>query len=53
MKIIFLGAQASGKGTQAILLSKKLKVPHVSTGDIFRAKAKEKDILGKKLENLI
>ena len=49
MKIIFLGAQASGKGTQAILLAKKLNVPHISTGDIFRSKVEEGDILGKKL----
>ncbi len=51
MKIIFLGAQASGKGTQAILLAKKLKVPHISTGDILRAKIEEGDVLGKKLES--
>jgi adenylate kinase len=51
MKIIFLGAQASGKGTQAILLAKKLNVPHISTGDIFRNKVEEGDVLGKKLES--
>jgi adenylate kinase len=50
MKIIFLGAQASGKGTQAILLAKKLRVPHISTGDIFRSKVEDGDALGKKLE---
>lgn len=36
MKIIFVGAQASGKGTQAKIISEKLHVPHISTGDLFR-----------------
>lgn len=34
--IIFLGPPGSGKGTQAQLISKEFKVPHISTGDIFR-----------------
>lgn len=36
MKIIFIGPQGSGKGTQAVALSKKLSIPHISTGDLFR-----------------
>lgn len=36
MKIIFLGAPGSGKGTQSALLSKKLGIPAISTGDIIR-----------------
>lgn len=36
MKIIFLGAPGSGKGTQSAILSKKLGIPSVSTGDIIR-----------------
>jgi adenylate kinase len=45
MNIILIGIQGSGKGTQAKLLSKKLNIPHISTGDIFRSitgKLKEK-----------
>ena len=36
MKIVLMGPQGSGKGTQAKLLSEKLKIPHLSTGDILR-----------------
>ena len=37
MRVLIVGPQGSGKGTQAVLLAQNLKVPHVSTGDIFRA----------------
>lgn len=37
MKLIFIGLQGCGKGTQAKILSKKLNLPHISTGDLFRA----------------
>jgi len=37
MKLILVGPQGSGKGTQAKLLSKKLKIPHISSGDLLRA----------------
>lgn len=36
MKIVIMGVQGSGKGTQAKLLSKELNLPHISTGDLFR-----------------
>jgi adenylate kinase len=36
MIIIMLGAPASGKGTQSVVVAQKLGVPHISTGDIFR-----------------
>ena len=36
MKIVFLGKQGSGKGTQAKMLSKELEIPHISTGDLLR-----------------
>jgi adenylate kinase len=41
MKIILIGIQGAGKSTQGNLLSKKLKVPYLSTGHIFRELAKE------------
>jgi len=37
MRVLIVGPQGAGKGTQAMLLAQNLKVPHVSTGDIFRA----------------
>ena len=46
MKIIMLGAPGAGKGTQAKQIAKKYGIPHVSTGDIFRANIKEGTALG-------
>lgn len=46
MKIIMLGAPGAGKGTQAINIAKEYKIPHVSTGDIFRANIKAGTELG-------
>ncbi len=46
MKIIMLGAPGAGKGTQAKLIAEKYGLPHVSTGDIFRANVKEGTQLG-------
>ena len=48
MKIVMLGAPGAGKGTQAKKISDKYNVPHISTGDIFRANIKENTELGKK-----
>ncbi|SEG17827.1 Adenylate kinase [Eubacterium ruminantium] len=48
MKIIMLGAPGAGKGTQAKMLAEKFNIPHISTGDIFRANIKEGTELGKK-----
>ena len=48
MRIIMLGAPGAGKGTQAIKISKEYAVPHISTGDIFRANIKNETELGKK-----
>ncbi|VVB78438.1 Adenylate kinase [uncultured archaeon] len=41
MNIIFIGPQGSGKGTQAKILAEELKIPHISTGDLFRGLAGE------------
>lgn len=46
MKIIMLGAPGAGKGTQAIKIAEKYNIPHVSTGDIFRANIKGGTELG-------
>ena len=48
MKIIMLGAPGAGKGTQAKRIAEKYTIPHISTGDIFRANIKEGTELGKK-----
>ena len=47
MKIIMLGAPGAGKGTQAKMIAKEYGIPHISTGDIFRANIKEGTDLGK------
>ena len=48
MKIIMLGAPGAGKGTQAKQIADKYKIPHISTGDIFRANIKKNTELGHK-----
>lgn len=48
MKIIMLGAPGAGKGTQAKKIAAKYDIPHISTGDIFRANIKNGTELGKK-----
>ena len=48
MKIIMLGAPGAGKGTQAQRIAEKYGIPHISTGDIFRANIKNGTELGKK-----
>ena len=50
MKLIFIGKQGSGKGTQAEIISQKLNIPHISTGDLLRH---VKGSLGKKIHSLI
>ena len=46
MKIIMLGAPGAGKGTQAKMIADKYSIPHISTGDIFRANIKNGKELG-------
>ena len=53
MRMILLGAPGAGKGTQATLLSQKLNIPHISTGDIFRNNIKGGTELGKKAKEFI
>ena len=48
MKIVMLGAPGAGKGTQAKLIAEAYNIPHISTGDIFRANIKNNTELGKK-----
>lgn len=48
MKIIMLGAPGAGKGTQAKKIAEKYDIPHISTGDIFRANIKNGTELGQK-----
>ena len=48
MKLIFLGPPGAGKGTQAGIISKKLNIPTISTGDMLRAAVKEGTPVGQK-----
>ena len=47
MKIVMLGAPGAGKGTQASMIAENFGIPHISTGDIFRANIKNGTELGK------
>ena len=50
MNLILLGPPGAGKGTQAAKIIEKYDIPHISTGDIFRANIKEGTELGKKAQ---
>ncbi len=50
MRLILLGPPGAGKGTQATGIVEKYKIPHISTGDIFRKNIKEGTELGKKAQ---
>ena len=51
MKLVMLGAPGAGKGTQANMIAEKYGIPHISTGDIFRAYIKEGTDLGKEAKS--
>ena len=53
MKIIMLGAPGAGKGTQAKKIAEKYQIPHISTGDIFRANIKGGTELGMKAKTFM
>ena len=53
MRLVLMGAPGAGKGTQADVMAKKLFVPHISTGDIFRAAMKAGTEMGKLAEQYI
>lgn len=53
MRLVIFGAPGVGKGTQAKLLSQKLNVPHISTGDILRHAATSGSLLGKKAKTVM
>jgi adenylate kinase len=51
--IIFLGPPGSGKGTQSLLVSEKMSIPHLSTGDVLRDEVERKTEIGNKVGNLM
>ena len=53
MKLIMLGAPGAGKGTQAKKSAEKYQIPHISTGDIFRANIKAGTELGMKAKSFM
>jgi len=53
MRILLIGPQGSGKGTQSKLISEKYKIPHISTGDIFRDALLRETELGIKADSFI
>lgn len=53
MNFIFLGPPGAGKGSLAVKVAEDYKIPHISTGDIFRANIKEKTPLGIKVKAII
>ena len=53
MKIIIFGPPGSGKGTQAKLMAKDLRIKHISTGDILREEIEKNSSVGKKIKKFI
>jgi adenylate kinase len=53
MKLVFLGPPGAGKGTIAAIAKEKLGIPHISTGDLFRAAIKNETPLGKQVKAIL
>jgi len=53
MNMVLLGAPGAGKGTQAALLTKKYEIPHISTGEILRARIKDGSPVGEKAKSYV
>ncbi|MEV0464158.1 adenylate kinase [Nocardia tengchongensis] len=53
MRLVLLGPPGAGKGTQAELLSEKLGVPHISTGNLFRTNIAEQTALGREAQQYL
>lgn len=53
MNIVFMGPAGSGKGTQAVLLSEHLKIPHISIGSLLKSEVKNETDFGKKVSQFI
>jgi adenylate kinase len=53
MKLVFFGPPGAGKGTIAGRLSGEKGIPHISTGDLFRAAIKDKTPLGVKVKEIL
>ncbi|GAA2529939.1 MULTISPECIES: adenylate kinase [Streptomyces] len=53
MRIVLVGPPGAGKGTQAAFLAKNLSIPHISTGDLFRANISQGTELGKQAKSFM
>ena len=53
MNLIFLGPPGAGKGTIAAIVKDAYKIPHISTGDLFRANIKNETELGKMVKEIL
>ncbi len=53
MRLLIIGPQGAGKGTQAALLCQELAIPHISTGDLFRANIADSTPLGRKAQRYL
>ncbi|MGH3752112.1 MAG: adenylate kinase [Pseudonocardiaceae bacterium] len=53
MRILIVGPPGAGKGTQAAVLSAELGVPHISTGELFRAHVEEETELGRQVKQYL
>ncbi|RBM22834.1 adenylate kinase [Prauserella sp. PE36] len=52
-RVVLVGPPGAGKGTQAVALSERLRVPHISTGDLFRAHVGEQTPLGQEAKRYL